>query len=432
MGEKRLLAAPHEEALGVSVHCKGRHISVAIWLAHSGDRLPAAGRDREQTCNNAAEAYEIQSTGVCLIKRLSYPNFNYATKMEYPRREVTYGNPGRLTLKCERRMKEAPWGMRVILPFLLPLVALWGVTPHPAQAGSGLYLSGELGANFASGLDTIGSSNDRASACDEFINPLYASVTQTPGYEDYNCTGPNRGLGGNWHNNFDSAEGILAGAAVGYSLREKFPDRALGRLRLELEYFYRDSNYDQTSPLPGATGAEGDKLVQEIISATERIGSVTSNNLFGNLYIDFPNKSRFTPYLGLGGGVAFTDMDYGMLAARNPDPNAISTGAGLPNVDEIRRNLAGSASIAQTKLKDTLYGYQILFGVDRMINESLTLGLKGRWVNFSSFSDGGIVWDLLRGHQPNLRKDLSEPVSGWLTTGDLRMFGISLTMKYHF
>ena len=39
-----------------------------------------AGRDREQTCINAEEAYEIQSTGGCRIKWLSYTNFNYATK----------------------------------------------------------------------------------------------------------------------------------------------------------------------------------------------------------------------------------------------------------------------------------------------------------------------------------------------------------------
>ena len=329
-------------------------------------------------------------------------------------------------------MGKACLGIRAILSLLLPVVTLLGITPRPAQAGSGLYLSGELGANFASGLDMIGSSDDRASVCDEFINPFYATVTQTPGYENYNCTGPNRGLGDDWNNSFDGAEGILAGAAIGFSLREKYPDRVWGRVRLELEFFYRDSNYDQTSIIPGATGATGDKLVQELIVATDRIGSISSNNLFGNLYIDFPNKSRFTPYLGFGGGVAFTDLDYGQLAARNPDPNAISTGAGLPNVDEIRRALAGSTSSAQTKLKDTLYGYQILFGVDRAINESLTLGLKGRWVNFSTFSDGGIVWDPLRSHQPNLRKDLSEPVTGILTTGDLKMFGISLTMKYHF
>ena len=352
--------------------------------------------------------------------------------MEYSKLEKTKSNSDRLPGKQQHRMEKAQWDIRAILSFLLLIVVLSGVTTRPAQAGSGLYLSGELGANFASGLDTTGSSNDRASACDEFINPLYASVTQTPGYEDYNCTGPNRGLGSDWYNNFDGAEGILAGAAIGYSLRDKFPDHALGRLRLELEYFYRDSNYDQTSPIPGATGPAGDKLVQELVVATDRIGSVTSNNLFGNLYIDFPNKSRFTPYLGLGGGVAFTDMDYGQLAARNPDPNAITTGAGLPNVDEIRRNLAGSTSSAQAKLNDRLYCYQILFGVDRTINESLTLGIKGRWVNFQSFSDGGIVWNPLRSHEPNLRRDLSEPVSGWLTTGDFKMFGISLTMKYHF
>ena len=262
-------------------------------------------------------------------------------------------------------MRKAPLGLWAALSCLLPVVVLWGVTPHLAQAGSGLYLSGELGANFASGLDITGASNDRASVCDEFINPFYATVTQTKGYESYNCTGPNRGLGDDWHNSFDRAEGILAGAAIGYSLRDKYPDRVLGRFRLELEYFYRDSNYDQTSPVPGAGGSSGDKLTQEIIVAMDRIGSVSSNNLFGNLYIDFPNNSRFTPYLGLGGGVAFSEIDYGYLWARNPDPNAISTGAGLPNEDEIRRNLAGSASSGQAELKVTLYGYQILFGIDR-------------------------------------------------------------------
>ncbi len=46
---------------------------------------------------------------------------------------------------------------------------------------------------------------------------------------------------------FDAAEGILAGAAVGYSLRNRLPDFPLGRLRLELEYFYRNSEYNQFS-----------------------------------------------------------------------------------------------------------------------------------------------------------------------------------------
>lgn len=322
------------------------------------------------------------------------------------------------------------------LPFLtyLPLLvlALWGISTPSASAESGFYLSGELGANFASGLDMTGTSNDRASVCDEFINPMFATVTQTPGYENYNCTGPDRGIGNFWKNGFDSAQGILAGAALGYDIRGKDPGRGWGRFRFELEYFFRNTEYDQTSPIPGATGVQDDKLAQEIRTAIDRIGNVTAHNLFTNLYIDFPNSSRYTPYLGIGLGVGYTDMDYASVWSRNPDVTAIATGASLPNVDEIRRNLAGSTSTALAEISDTLFGYQALFGLDYDLTESISFGVKGRWVNFDSFGGDNFAWDPLRSHVPNLRKDLSEPVWGWLTTGDLRMFGVSLTMKYHF
>ena len=297
----------------------------------------------------------------------------------------------------------------------------------PAPAGSGVYLGSELGANFGASLEMAGEANDRASVCDEYINPLFATVTATPGYETVNCTGPNRGQGDGWENDFGAAEGILLGAAFGYRLPDKF-----ARFRVELEYFYRDTNYDETSSIPSAGGVSGDELTQEILTATDRIGSVTSHNLFGNLYVDFANSSRFTPYVGFGVGVGFTDMDYGSLWARNPDPNAITTGAGLPNADAIRRNLAGTISRAQTVLSDTLFGYQVLVGMDYALTESLSLGVKGRWVHFDTFSDGGTVWDPLRSHPPHLRRDGSEPFSGYLEVDDIQMFGVSLTLKYLF
>ena len=108
--------------------------------------------------------------------------------------------------------------------------------------------------------------------------------------------------------------------------------------------------------------------------------------------------------MGFGVGVGLTDMDYGSVWARNPDPTAITTGAGLPNAAEIRRNLAGTTSVVQTELRDRLFGYQVLFGVDYALTESVSLGVKGRWVNFDSFSDG-TVWDPLRSHGPNLRRE---------------------------
>ena len=288
----------------------------------------------------------------------------------------------------------------------------------------GIYVSGELGLAIASGFDITGSSNDRASVCDEYINPRYEEVETTTGYGDHNCTGPNRGATGDWQNEFDSAHGLLAGAAVGYGFGNG--------LRLELEYFYRESDYDETSDVPGASGESGNKLEQEIAIATDRIGTMDSHNLFGNLLYDFRNESEFTPYLGVGGGLGFTSMEYGSVWSRNAEAANIRTGEGLPNAGDIRDNLAGKTSVAQVTLDDTLFGFQVLAGVDYAITDSVSLGIKGRWVRFESFKDGGVVWNPLRGHAPNLRLDGSEPVSGEIKTDNIEFFGVGVNLKFFF
>lgn len=310
--------------------------------------------------------------------------------------------------------------MRHALSVTLCCIAIGALAPSLARAGSGFYLSSDLGANFASSLNLDGTAYDGPSDCDEFINPLAPSLPE--------CA--TQGLS-EWVNDMGTAEGILAGVTAGYSLRHKFPDQLLGGVRLELEYFYRDSEYNQTSALAGTGGSTPAKLGGELLKAEDRVGSVTSHNLFGNLYYDFFNTSRFTPYIGFGFGVGFTDMDYGSLWARNPDPAAITTGQGRSNAAVIRRNLAGTTSSLQDELNDTLFGYQVLFGVDYALTESLSLGVKGRWVNFDSFNDR-VVWDPLRSHPPNRRRDGSQPVSGRLKTDDIEMFGVSLSLKYHF
>ena len=319
--------------------------------------------------------------------------------------------------------------MKYILPFLVFVIVTWVAAPGWTLAGSGFYVSGDVGVNVAGGLDTTGTSNDRASWCDEYINPQYQEYER--------CTGPDRSVGGRWENEFDGATGILAGAAAGYSFAGQNPNSPLDGLRVEVEYFYRQSNYNQTADIPLGVGTQGQKLRDEIVQATDRIGGMTSHNLFGNLFYDFSNTSRFTPYVGVGGGVGFTDMEYGSVWARNEDamnPDGsytISTGADLPNYDEIRRNLAKTVSVGQATLSDVLWGFQVLFGVDYAITQAVSLGLKGRWVRFGSFSDD-FIWNPLRSHVPNLRKDGSEPVSGRLKTSDLEFFGVSLNLKYHF
>ena len=318
-----------------------------------------------------------------------------------------------------------------ISPLLILVIAAFVLAPGWAQAHEGVYISSDIGFNVASGIETTGYSNDRASVCDEYINPRYTEAHSS----SVNCTGPNRGATGDWHNKFDSATGILAGAAVGYSFAKQNPNSPLGGLRVELEYFYRQSNYDESSDVPSGEGESGDKLQQEIVRATDRIDNMTSHNIFGNLYYDFANTSRFTPYIGIGGGMGVTDMAYSSVWARNSDASRISTGGALPNASEIQRNLAGTVSVAENTLSDTLWGLQFLFGVDYAVTEAMSLGLKGRYVMFNSFDSGAgpVVWDPLRGHPPYLRKSGDrEYVAGGFKTDDIQFFGISVNMKYHF
>ena len=310
----------------------------------------------------------------------------------------------------------------------------------PVQA-SGFYFSTELGMNFGSSMDLTGYSNDRASVCDGYINPMYAAVTNTPGYENYNCTGPDRGATGDWYNGFSSDEGVLLGTALGYHT-EGSP------FRIELEYFYRGTDYDQTSDVPGASGESGDKLEQELVRAIDRIGDLSSHNLFANLYYDFSGNSRFTPYVGIGIGFGFIEVEYSSLWARNSDAARISTGGdpdgpgpgqALPNASQIQANLAGTSSIVDTELDDTLFGYQLLFGVDYALTDTMILGVKGRWADFDSLEDGGAGSNPLRGHPPYLRTPAQagqggdrEHVSGGVKLDDIEMFAVSVNLKYRF
>ena len=224
-------------------------------------------------------------------------------------------------------------------------MAVLAGAPSPAR-GQGWYLGSELGAHAVQALGTEGLSNDRASVCDEFINPQYATVTRTAGYEDYNCTG--QGRSDNWVNQFGGAAGLHTSWVLGYRFGADASGRRWSHLRAEAEYFYRTTSYDQTVDVPGVGAGSGgvtaDKLDQELRTATDYIGRVTSHTAFANLYWDIRTGGRLTPYVGAGVGIGSTAVGYGSLWSRNPDPAAIATGDGLPNADEIRRNLAATTS----------------------------------------------------------------------------------------
>ena len=314
-----------------------------------------------------------------------------------------------------------------VFPSIL-FVVVFALAPIRAWA-QGFYFSSDLGGHWAPTIALRGVSNDRESACDEFVNPWYLLAGER-------CTKPDRGSGDGYRNEYGPATGIVAGAALGYRLSDPSSGGVGGRLRLEMEYFFRQSAYDQTVPVGGAQGVHLSKINQEIFRAEERVGKLTAHNLFGNVYFDLVRAGRFVPYVGFGVGFGFTSMDWGSLWARSANPADIGTGADFPFESEeqrlrFRQNLAGSTSNAQTRVGNVLFGYQALLGVEYALTESVSQGIGFRWARYASFEDT-IVWNPLRSHEPNIRRDGSEPVNGWLSTDDIGLLGVSMNLRYRF
>ena len=198
---------------------------------------------------------------------------------------------------------------------VLAFAVSWGSAPdvYAEEERSGFYLRADLGANLASGVVLHGKSNDRASRCDEFINPRYAEV---PG-----CTDPDRGSAAGWQTDGSGAFGVRpvrdprSGLAVGH--------RVSDWLRMEVETFHRRNRSDRLRP--DRSGSERDgghssagKLDRgEIVRAEDRIGSVSSRNIFLNLpFVDLPLDGPLTAFAGMGVGVSWTELDYGDLWVR--------------------------------------------------------------------------------------------------------------------
>ncbi len=296
------------------------------------------------------------------------------------------------------------------------IMCLTALVPAAAQDSTRYYVGANPGRIFSPGVAMNGISNDRPSICDEFINPLFSLI---PG-----CDASVRGVGDDWMVPYDGASGYEASVVVGYQLHRMF--------RVEAEYYTRTSEYGQRSDVLTAQGVDQSMLNEEIAQAREWLGTVSSQGLMANVYFDVENLSnRVTPFLGLGFGVSRIRADYGSVRVLISDPNAIVTGRDQSNADEIANNLASTTSSGYDTIGDTQASVQMLLGVEIPVRKSLSANFRARWMIVSDF-EGTIVWDPLRSHIPNLRRDSSEPVAGTMSTNDFTYLGLSVGLHHHF
>ena len=301
-----------------------------------------------------------------------------------------------------------------ILPLLVGLAISTGLLQSDSARAEPWYVSFSIGGNASPGITLTSRSNDRASICDEYINPRALSVPA--------CTSPDRGAGDGWLAPFDGGAGISAEAEFGY--------RFSPRLRIAAVYAYNHADFDQSVSSTNASGVDFDKINDELSVGDETLGTVVSHEVFLVGYRDWPNRSRWTPFAGAGAGFARLRKDFSWVWARSTDPQDILTGRDQPNAQQIRQNLAGTVSTGRSALRDTIPGYVLMAGAEREISDSLSVGIKVQWKRFGRFESGPYGGGLLRSHAPNLRLDGSEPVSTWSETRDTDRLVIALTMRY--
>lgn len=293
--------------------------------------------------------------------------------------------------------------MRRLAPIILLCLGF------PAGAAE-LYARGTVAAVAAPSMRLFSGDNDRASCCDGFVNPDYASL---PG-----CTDPDRGSGAvdDWRSRFSSARGIGAGIALGVPFG--------GRWAAEAEYARSAAEYDRAAPILRPDGVPYARIFgAELPIAEERIGVVATDALFANIRLRFGAPEGIQPFAGIGFGVARLGIDYRMRWVRAADPELMDSAAGLPNEAQVRRNLAGTVSRASARLSDTVPAAQLFAGAQLPLGDALSLILEARYRRFDRFLAGG-RYDALRSHPSNLRRDGSEPVSYRVATEDIGGFAV--------
>ena len=288
------------------------------------------------------------------------------------------------------------------------------------NAQSKFYTKISVGGSSNSDITLTNRHNDRASICDEFINPLYKSVL--------GCTDINRGEGETYSIDFDSSLGLVTSIALGLQLNSF--------VAFEAEYSFASAFYNQTSPVnsDNATGDDDFKLNNEIAQAKERLGDLRSSSLSGNLILRLNSKgdSRLKPYLGAGIGTNAIRAEYASVWARNLDPAQISTGSDQPNADQIKNNLAGTVSSANGLLKGNVFSWKGFGGLEYKLIDQVFFTSRIQYIGFGEFASDRHPWNPLRSHEPNLRLDRSEPVDGYWSTSDLSVISLDVGIRYIF
>ncbi len=254
------------------------------------------------------------------------------------------------------------------------------------------------------------------------------------------------------YGDFDSSIGHTVGVTAGVSRLFGIP------LRAEVEYLYRNNNFDGESSTDIAEKSREFRPSHNG-QAYGRLGNIWSHGFFANLYYDLPLQSKLTPYIGGGVGWALTKFQLEHFFQRNDngDTGTSADPAGHPadySVDAedncvlgdgegtndcVLEALEGVISQAQTTHDGSAVGFQALLGFDYKLSEKFSAGVKFRWAYVGEIEGGDERWDVLRNHDSTVSPDnptdtelgRSNEITYTSTLNSSQFWGAAISLKYH-
>ncbi len=222
-------------------------------------------------------------------------------------------------------------------------------------------------------------------------------------------------------NSFDVGTGFGYGSTVGLSF---------GALRVELDFRLRGHGRD-TRPIKVADGNEPltGKRAEWATAPLETLSDVRADEGFLNLYYDYENRTRWTPYVGAGMGLAQIEAHYAASFVRKPEPEYLAIDFVPDWPEEAKRAAAGTANLLNAEISGWTPGFQFIAGLDMNLGE-LLVGVKVRWGRFRELTTT-TEYDLIRSHAP-VQADGVTPFSVDIGLGGLGYREVALVMKYYF
>ena len=304
--------------------------------------------------------------------------------------------------------------MQRILALLLP-AALWLSVPNAVATGP--YAAFAVGAGGEKVQARVSGVN-HPTRCDRL---LYANPASAP--TDAACThNMTQDL---FNDSLSLGVGFVGTASLGYAWES---------LRVEVEFLGR-SHGGKTAPgLPGDNQALLTKQSEWSPHSPPyyRISNFSANQLFLNAHYVFSLESAWSPFLGLGVGFARLKADLEGSYLRRTLAEGYIEGAGGDPAQPAEWQLAaaGTQSTLNARVKDDVFGYQVLGGLERALGDRASAFVMARWTSFDKAAKSD-VWTVIRSHAP-VQADGSTPFATEQTIDDLGGWAITLGLRYAF